>query len=65
MKQAYIAGTAAMTAYELLYVYPNWQELVSKPLKTSGLSYQHAVGLLALFGAVYNVHRYFHLQSAF
>lgn len=57
LTQCDFAGTAALTAYELLYVYPKWEHLVDKPMQSSGLSYLQAAGLLALFGAVYNVHR--------
>lgn len=57
LKAKCAAGTAALTAYELLYVYPNWQDLINKPMRSSGSSYAQAIGLLITFGVVYNVHR--------
>ena len=46
-----------MTGYEVFHVLPKWRTLIKMPMQQSETSTRNAVGLLAVFGAVYNCHR--------
>ena len=57
------SGMAASVAYQMLYTLPRWQPLVGDHLESGKTSAQHALVLLALFGAVYNIHSYAQARS--
>jgi hypothetical protein len=45
-------------AYQLCYTLPRWRTLVGAHLEAGATSVPHALALLALFGAAYNVHSF-------
>lgn len=50
------AGFLASAAYQALYTLPNWDRLVAQRMAASGTSPRYLVALLALFGALFNLH---------
>jgi hypothetical protein len=53
-----VIGSILSTLYQIVYVLPRWNELIGAPLASSGVSVLWAVGLLFIFGILYNVHTY-------
>ncbi|EFN56011.1 hypothetical protein CHLNCDRAFT_52094 [Chlorella variabilis] len=51
-----ILGFLASAAYQALYTLPNWDRLVAQRMAASGTSPRYLVALLALFGALFNLH---------
>jgi len=50
------AGLAVSLGYQALYTVPRWRRLVGSHLAAQGTTGAQALGLLAGFGAFYNVH---------
>lgn len=50
------AGLAVSLGYQALYTVPRWRRLVGAHLAATGTSGAQALGLLAGFGAFYNIH---------
>ena len=50
------AGLAVCLGYQALYTVPRWRRLVGAHLAATGTTGARALGLLAGFGAFYNVH---------
>ena len=50
------AGLAVCLGYQALYTAPRWRQLVGAHLAARGTTGTQALGLLAGFGAFYNVH---------
>ena len=53
-----LVGLAASLLYQVCYTLPRWRTLVSAHLVAGGTSGVHALALLTLFGAAYNLHSY-------
>ena len=53
-----VIGSILSTLYQIFYVVPRWSELIGAPLVSSGVSKLWAVGLLSIFGILYNFHAY-------
>lgn len=58
MLHSSIIGTVLSSAYEVIYVFPRWNELIQQPLESSGVPASHAILMVAVFGAMYNVHTF-------
>lgn len=58
MLHSSIIGTVLSSAYQVMYVFPRWNDLIQQPLESSGVAASHAVMMVAVFGAMYNVHTF-------
>ncbi len=51
-------GLAASLVYQLAFVVPDWDHMVSKPLAATGVSAWGLATILVGFGGLYNLHHY-------
>lgn len=53
-----IIGSASIAVFQIMYVFPRWEELISRPLAASGASPLGCVMWLLAFGMMYQMHSY-------